>query len=122
MAIGLPPYDFDDIESYPPEPDLPEPYLPEPDPEEEIMEKIDLFEMDLHEQIMIEEISWEITRVPGGWIYRHKFGEMCCFVPLNNEFSRKHRRGVEQPLQLDSLRSRVKPLLCWLENGGHKYG
>ena len=42
MAIGLPPYDFDDIESYPPEPlqepylpePLPEPYLPEPDPEE----------------------------------------------------------------------------------------
>ena len=38
MAIGLPPYDFDDIESYPPEPDLPEPdppepYLPEPDME-----------------------------------------------------------------------------------------
>jgi hypothetical protein len=53
MAIGLPPYDFDDIESYPPEPYPPEPYLPEPDPEEEIMEKIDLFEMNLHEQIMI---------------------------------------------------------------------
>ena len=31
MAIGLPPYDFDDIESYLPEPDLPEPDLPEPD-------------------------------------------------------------------------------------------
>jgi len=34
MAIGLPPYDFDDIESYLPEPDPPEPYLPESDPEE----------------------------------------------------------------------------------------
>jgi hypothetical protein len=47
-----------------------------------------MWEMKLNDEIKMPGGSWIVTRVPGGWIYRHNAGEMAVFVPLDNEFVR----------------------------------
>jgi hypothetical protein len=47
-----------------------------------------MWEMKLNDEIMMPDGSWFVTRVPGGWIYRHNAGEIAVFVPLDNEFAR----------------------------------
>ena len=55
------------------------------------MEISKLYKMRLHEVIYTD--NFEITRVPGGWIYARLNYEnervensLSCFVPFNNEF------------------------------------
>lgn len=46
-----------------------------------------MWEMKLNDEIKMPGGIWIVTRVPGGWIYRHNAGEMAVFVPLDNEFT-----------------------------------
>jgi hypothetical protein len=53
----------------------------------------DLYKMNLHEKIFVE--SYEVLRVPGGWIYTTKEKKSAhvsealtsVFVPMNSEFN-----------------------------------
>ena len=58
MAIGLPYYDFDDVESYPPEPDLPEPYPPEPCPPEPDLPEPEVTKMD---DVTLKELLFSLS-------------------------------------------------------------
>lgn len=44
----------------------------------------ELYDMKMHEMI---GRGWEITRVPGGWIYSQGNGAASLFVPYDNEFA-----------------------------------
>jgi len=50
-----------------------------------------IYNLKLHETLSIS--GFEITRVPGGWIYiKHYVSntpDLICFVPFNNEFQDK---------------------------------
>jgi hypothetical protein len=53
----------------------------------------DLYSIKLNEQIVMPRtgpIEWDVTRVPGGWIYSYVRLDsqqmMSVFVPYNNEF------------------------------------
>ena len=48
----------------------------------------EMWDMPLNSNLEPKACDWIITRVPGGWIYRHKAGEFAAFVPLDNEFTR----------------------------------
>lgn len=43
--------------------------------------------LELHEE-MKSKTGWQITRVPGGWIYSQGNGESSVFVPYENSFFR----------------------------------
>jgi len=45
-----------------------------------------IYDLKLHESVFIKQglDDFKITRVPGGWIYRHIDNSV--FVPFNNEF------------------------------------
>jgi len=57
----------------------------------------DIYDLRLHEMVEVDYPSmddgkWEITRVPGGWLYKRVWDLGCdhpqttTFVPFNNEF------------------------------------
>lgn len=61
---------------------------------EETKEEIDarnisihiLYDMHFHEERVFK--GWNVTRVPGGWIYRTNRQASEVFVPFNNEFQK----------------------------------
>ena len=61
------------------------------------MDKEDLYAMDLHETIGNHHSRFNITRVPGGWIY-DTWGEtgeagIAVFVPYHEEFNPDRQPG-----------------------------
>ena len=54
-----------------------------------------IYDLELHETISIRAkggeyiFDWQITRVPGGWMYMSTIGEIDVFVPFSNEFQSK---------------------------------
>ena len=55
---------------------------------------INIFNLKFNEKIYLEDNETQVTRVPGGWIYRFWDYELNnypanggVFVPLNNEFN-----------------------------------
>lgn len=53
------------------------------------MSGLEMWKMELNKTYKIDNCLWEITRVPGGWIYSPSDGRIvttAVFVPLDNEF------------------------------------
>ena len=55
---------------------------------------VNIFNLKFNEKVHLEDNETQVTRVPGGWIYRFWDYELQnypsnggVFVPLNNEFS-----------------------------------
>jgi hypothetical protein len=50
--------------------------------------ELNMYTLGLNESMETEE-GFEITRVPGGWIYflGDAYGKAICFVPFNSEFN-----------------------------------
>ena len=53
------------------------------------MENKDIYDLELHEPVIINGV--QITRVPGGWIYKYSSGVQ--FVEMNMEFDTKSRKS-----------------------------
>ncbi len=60
----------------------------------------DMYNMKLNEAITIPSFLGEITRVPGGWIYREDcesgqggYNMTSCFVPWSSEFQPTNNDG-----------------------------
>lgn len=52
-------------------------------------ERVDLFSMPLHSSAYVWNATYEILRVPGGWMYTHRTNDgqpSSCFVPFHNGF------------------------------------
>jgi hypothetical protein len=54
-----------------------------------------LYDLELHYSYH-DNSPYEVTRVPGGWIYRDKELGTNTFVPFNNEFQTPHPKDKKE--------------------------